>query len=189
MMSVVNLYIALLFYRWVGRMETEADRGPGLPRPHDAAANLLANGCTAFIWKLCSHWLKGLRQRQIAVVTQDPGSRAHQYTEMLERCFINNGLSLRAVVSEMILEMTPIRLQNNGKMSAQCPISVLLPDFPISWYQEKRTFVTWPISLWWSQLSGMNCLVLQCGEQLSQCCIHICSTSGSPTLWSTLVPV
>ena len=28
----------------------------------DAVTNLLANGSTAFIWKLCCHWLKGLPQ-------------------------------------------------------------------------------------------------------------------------------
>ena len=31
-----------------------------LPPRHEAVANLSANGSTAFIWKLCCHWLKGL---------------------------------------------------------------------------------------------------------------------------------
>ena len=34
----------------------------------DAVASRLANGSAAFIWKLGCHWLRGLRQRQIAVV-------------------------------------------------------------------------------------------------------------------------
>ena len=36
----------------------------------DAVASLSANGSTAFIWKLCCHWLKSLRQHKIAVAIQ-----------------------------------------------------------------------------------------------------------------------
>ena len=34
--------------------------------------SLLAIGSAAFIWNLCCHWLKGLRQRQLAVTAQGP---------------------------------------------------------------------------------------------------------------------
>ena len=33
------------------------------------------NGGGCFLWKLCCHWLKGLQQRQIAIVTQGSGCR------------------------------------------------------------------------------------------------------------------
>ena len=36
----------------------------------DAVTSLTANGSTAFKWKLCCHWLKGLWQCHIAVVIQ-----------------------------------------------------------------------------------------------------------------------
>ena len=39
----------------------------------DAVTSFLTNGSAAFIWKLHCHWLRGLRQRQIAIVIQGPG--------------------------------------------------------------------------------------------------------------------
>ena len=44
-------------------------QGPVLLLRHDAVARILA----IFHWKLRRHWLKFLRQRQIAVVRQGPG--------------------------------------------------------------------------------------------------------------------
>ena len=38
-----------------------------------AVTSLIANGSTAFIWKLCSHWLKDLCQLYPILVSQDPG--------------------------------------------------------------------------------------------------------------------
>ena len=38
----------------------------------DADASLLTNGSAAFKWKLCCHWLIGLRQHLIAVVIHGP---------------------------------------------------------------------------------------------------------------------
>ena len=47
--------------------------GPVLLLWHDAVARILANGNAAFLWKLRCHWLKGLRQRPIAVAWQGLG--------------------------------------------------------------------------------------------------------------------
>ena len=41
--------------------------GPRITTGSDGAESLLTNGSTAFIWKLCCHWLRGLRH-QITVV-------------------------------------------------------------------------------------------------------------------------
>ena len=38
-------------------------------KQHATHANILANGSTAFIWKLCCHWLKCLLRHHIALVT------------------------------------------------------------------------------------------------------------------------
>ena len=38
----------------------------------DAVTSILANGSTAFKWKLCCHWLKGLWQHHNALVSQGP---------------------------------------------------------------------------------------------------------------------
>ena len=46
--------------------------GPVWLLRHDALARILANGSTTFHWKLRCHWLKFLRQLQIAVVRQGP---------------------------------------------------------------------------------------------------------------------
>ena len=44
---------------------------------HNAVTWILANGSMGvqFLWKLCCHWLKGWRQRQIAVVRQGQRGR------------------------------------------------------------------------------------------------------------------
>ena len=47
--------------------------GPVLLLRSDAVASRSVNGSTAFIWKLCCHWLGGLWQRHIAVIIQAPG--------------------------------------------------------------------------------------------------------------------
>ena len=36
----------------------------------------------SFLWKLCCHWLKGWRQRQIAVVRQGPGTHRSHWTSL-----------------------------------------------------------------------------------------------------------
>ena len=46
--------------------------GPVLLLWPDAVARRLANDSVAFIWKWCRNWLRGLRQRQIAVARQVP---------------------------------------------------------------------------------------------------------------------
>ena len=43
-----------------------------LPKWHAIHTNLFSNSYTAFIWKLCNHWLKVLCQPLIAAVRQDP---------------------------------------------------------------------------------------------------------------------
>ena len=48
-------------------------QGSGLLLRSDVVANRLATGSAAFIWKLCCHWLRGLRQRQGAIVRRAPG--------------------------------------------------------------------------------------------------------------------
>ena len=47
-------------------------QGPELPLWFDAVASRLANGSAAFVWKLRCHWLRGIRQHQIALVIQTP---------------------------------------------------------------------------------------------------------------------
>ena len=43
-----------------------------LLRPCDAITSISANGSTAFIWKLCFHWLEGLQQQQITMTLVMP---------------------------------------------------------------------------------------------------------------------
>ena len=61
----VELYEFDQYHIWIGQ-------SPVLLMWSYAVANLLANDSTAFIWKLCCNWLKGLQQRQITVAIQSP---------------------------------------------------------------------------------------------------------------------
>ena len=42
---------------------------------YEAVWSLSAKSSTDFIWKLCSHWLKGLQQHQVTIIIQAPVSK------------------------------------------------------------------------------------------------------------------
>ena len=58
-----------------------------LLRP-DAVASLSTNSNTVFKWKLHCHWLIGLRQHQIAIITQGPGQPTFSSTDDIQSCRI-----------------------------------------------------------------------------------------------------
>ena len=72
----------------------------------DTVASLLANGSAAFIWKLHCHWLRGLPERHITVLThwgQDkwpPFSRRHFQMHFLEWKCINFDSDFTEVCSQ-----------------------------------------------------------------------------------------
>ena len=65
--------------------------------PHawrSSGASILANGCTAFIWKLCCHWLKWFEYRgslETESVTCWPSLNKTMYTMVLLQAFLANG--------------------------------------------------------------------------------------------------
>ena len=62
-----KIYKCFMTYFW--------DRGIALQQPCDPEASLPTNGSTAFIWKLCCHWLKGLWQYHVAFIRPTPWIR------------------------------------------------------------------------------------------------------------------
>ena len=58
-------------YRWF-QTPWRSCQGTAFLLQSDTIASLVANGSTAFKWKLYFNWLAGLRQRQIEVIKQGP---------------------------------------------------------------------------------------------------------------------
>ena len=64
----------------------------------------------SFLWKLCCHWLKGMRQRQITVVRQSPGPQwvntlrprqnGRHFADVIFKCiFLNENLLISIKIS------------------------------------------------------------------------------------------
>ena len=53
-------------------MHLQFQHGSSVDSRLAGVAIILSNGCTAFIWKLCSYWLRRLWQRHVATAKQAP---------------------------------------------------------------------------------------------------------------------
>ena len=71
-------------------------------------------------WKLCSHWLRSLLQRQITVAIQSPDELYHQYRHdwliLVTACMQSSNLSINVIMT--------LQLWNNIYLSHQLPASV-----------------------------------------------------------------
>ena len=80
--------------------------GPIFQQYCDAVTRLLANGSTAFIWKMCCHWLKPLWQSH----NTDPSDFFTEYTsfqsQFFRKNFIPKPISYSPVSYELMTEMS-----------------------------------------------------------------------------------
>ena len=72
--GIIHCKLSHLLSEWVPFNNSYHNyQDPGQLTRHITYASLSTNGCTAFLWKLCGHWLKGLHKYHISFLRQATG--------------------------------------------------------------------------------------------------------------------